>query len=98
MPQGYDGITLEYRLSGGARDVRDGKVRVEITFYTASKNYTPPSAQYAYVEILPIEITVEWSDLKFTYSGAFYSPSAKTPPSVKFMLYGVNTCYFHQIV
>ncbi len=78
MPCGIDGSLLEYKFSTAARDVGDGRVKVEIIFSTQSNNYKPPENMYAYVEILPIVINVVWSDFEFTYDGSAYAPSASS--------------------
>ncbi len=76
MPVGIDGIPLSFRFSKGARDVYEGKVLVDITFFTESKNYNVPDALCAYVQVKPLGITVEWNSLEFVYDKTEHVPMA----------------------
>lgn len=76
MPTGIDGISLEYRFSGGAVHVSEGKVCVEVSFLSESKNYNIPESIYAYVEILPLGISAVWQHTEFTYNGNSHAPTA----------------------
>ena len=76
MPVGLDGIALEYSFSRSATHVVEGRVRVEITFKTQSKNYIAPDLITRYVEILPQNIVVKWKNIKFYYTGAALVPTA----------------------
>lgn len=76
MPIGIDGIALEYSFSSFATHVSDGHVRVEVVFATKSTNYTVPKTLIRYVEITPREITVQWKNVEFRYTGAPLLPSA----------------------
>lgn len=76
MPVGVDGIPLSYSFDRGASRVCDGRVAVTVTFFTVSTNYNAPSPLTVYVEILPCEICVTWSDLEFVYDTYPHSPTA----------------------
>lgn len=76
MPVGADGIALEYRFSKGATHVSDGKVTVEISFFSNSRNYNLPGCVYADVEILPMGISATWQHTEFTYNGYSHAPTA----------------------
>lgn len=76
MPVGIDGVSLEYKFSTGVKHVSEGRVEVEISFFTDSKNYTVPEKISAFVEITPLGILVEWSDLSFVYDTLSHAPSA----------------------
>ncbi|MBQ1260942.1 MAG: uL15 family ribosomal protein, partial [Clostridia bacterium] len=78
MPVGADGIALSYTFIGGAVNV-DGANTVEVKFSTESKNYFTPDSIFIAVNILPMEIEVEWSQGEFTYDGAYHLPSAISP-------------------
>ena len=76
MPVGIDGIILEYVMSGGAKDVIDGKTLVTVSFKSESNNYNLPESINAYVTIFPKEITVSWRGLFVTYNGTYLAPVA----------------------
>lgn len=76
MPQGADGIFLEYKFDRGVKNVSEGKVEVNIIFSTKSKNYNIPSTISAYVELLPLGIAVTWNNFEFVYDTASHAPSA----------------------
>ncbi len=76
MPTGLDGISLQYRFVGGALHVADGRVKTRLEFYTESKNYSAPEPIYAYVEILPKEISVTWGSSEFIYDTLLHLPDA----------------------
>ena len=76
MPAGIDGSVPKYTFERGAVHVSEGRVLVKIDFFTESKNYNPPKTLFAYVEILPMEISVLWENTEFIYSTATCRPSA----------------------
>lgn len=76
MPVGIDGESLHYRFIGGATHVSDGKVKVEIAFYTNSKNYNLPASMFAYVEIMPLGISAVWNYFEFSYDTSAHAPTA----------------------
>ncbi len=78
LPCGADGSRPVYELFGGAVNVAEGKVRVEIRYFSHSKNYKAPKTQYAYVEILPMPISVVWENLVMTYNGGAQAPVASS--------------------
>lgn len=76
LPTGLDGIGLEYSFSGGAKNVSEGRVAVEVSFKTESKNYNVPESVIAYVEIEPVGIYVSWENEVFVYNTYTSCPSA----------------------
>lgn len=78
IPNGIDGSVAEYKFTQGVRGVKEGKVKVEVIFTTDSKNYNAPANIFAYVEILPVQISVDWSDFEFVYDGESHVPTAKS--------------------
>lgn len=90
MPVGVDGIALRYKFSGGATHVNDGRVCVDITFDTESENYILPQKTVAYVEILPLGITVEWGSTDFVYNSSLQIPTARSSVAAVTVL-GANT-------
>ncbi len=76
MPVGIDGISLGYKFSTGVTHVSEGAVCVEILFFTESKNYKAPDTVCAFVNILPMGISVEWENLSFVYDSFAHVPSA----------------------
>ncbi len=75
MPIGKDGIALEYEISRGVVHVSDSGA-VSVTYSTKSKNYKPPVPEVYTVEIIPMEISVTWSGVEYTYDGISYAPVA----------------------
>ncbi len=76
MPMGIDGKVLEYRFSGGALNVNDGSVNVEIIFSSKSENYNAPPSQFATVQVMPMELLITWSGLEFVYDMEPHTPTA----------------------
>ena len=76
MPIGYDGSRPTFTFSMGVMHVSDGASIVKITFKEGSKNYKTPDDMVAYVEILPLRITVEWLDEDFVYDEKVKCPVA----------------------
>ncbi len=76
MPRGVDGTVLEYEFESGALNVSEGKCAINIHYSTESKNYNVPESSVAYVELLPLGITVSWSNFEFTYDTAIHVPNA----------------------
>ncbi len=76
VPVGYDGSSPTFTFDKGALHVSDGRVKVEIRFESVSPNYLSPEVQYAYVEVKPLGIYVEWADSTIIYSGALSYPLA----------------------
>ncbi len=76
MPKGKDGSVLEYSFSGGAVNVLDGTVKVEIRFTTKSANYEAPGSEYAFVTVKPKYVTVNWGKTEFVYNTLDQLPSA----------------------
>ena len=76
MPIGIDGIPLTYELSRGPVNVSDGRVSVELRFYSASPNYVAPDSIYATVSIIPREVVVLWQDILAVYDGEYHAPIA----------------------
>ncbi len=78
LPVGFDGVRLEYRFSGGAIHVGEGKTPVEVSFHTESKNYNTPGSITVYVEVKPLPISVLWEEADFTYNGGSQVPRASS--------------------
>ncbi len=79
MPQGMDGIPLVYSFSCGAKNVKDGKVEVTVTFATDSKNYIAPAPIVVTVTVVPKGIYVIWTSDTFVYDGTAHAPKAESP-------------------
>ncbi len=78
LPVGADGIALGYRFLSGATHVSEGRTKVEIAYFTESKNYNLPENTFAYVEVVPLGITVLWEGLSHTYDASEKSPVASS--------------------
>lgn len=76
MPVGIDGERLEYKFSTGVLHVSEGRVEVEVLFFTESKNYAVPESVSVFVEITPLGIRVEWENLSFVYDTLSHAPNA----------------------
>lgn len=74
MPEGEDGITLEYNFLSGVTHVDEGSVDVVVSFSTSSKNYNVPENMRASVKILPRGINVIWGETALEYNGGIVAP------------------------
>lgn len=74
MPEGEDGITLEYSFLSGVTHVDEGSVDIVISFSTSSKNYNVPENMRASVKILPRGINVIWGETELEYNGGIVAP------------------------
>jgi hypothetical protein len=59
---------------GGGTDV--GVYRLTVRYSTDSDNYLAPSDVTVYLEVLPLEVEVDWLGSSFVYSGGINIPSA----------------------
>ena len=76
LPVGLDGVRLTVSFSDTVTHVSEGRREITALFSTASENYLTPPPVTVTVAITPAPVTVEWSELTFTYDGAPHSPSA----------------------
>ncbi len=74
LPMGKDGICLQANTVSGGMNV--GKYEITLNFQTESQNYILPENQKAVLEIIPMEVTVEWENTVFVYDGGKKVPSA----------------------
>lgn len=71
---GLDGIPLGVKAVGGGINV--GEYEVFIEFSTDSVDYLTPESRVVSLNILPLEASVNWSDISFVYDGKSKIPSA----------------------
>ena len=71
---GLDGIPLGVKAVGGGTNV--GEYEVFIEFSTESADYLTPESRVVLLKILPLEVSVNWSNLSFVYDGKSKIPSA----------------------
>ena len=90
-PSGKDGSTLTFEFSRGVSEVAEGRVKVRITFFGASKNYNTPEPIYSFVTVTPKPVEIEWGNLSFVYNGSKIAPTAFSEQfSVSISGFGVN--------
>ncbi len=78
---GKDGKELLMSLRGGG--VNAGRYTVSLEFTSQSLNYNTPPTLYRTLDITPLEVVCEYSNLEFIYDGSVKAPSAAA--------YGVNS-------
>ncbi len=66
LPEGLDGITLEYAVESVTEA---GKYKLTVTFTTASPNYNAPGSIQVDFEITSRVVEITWSADNFTYNG-----------------------------
>ncbi len=80
-----NGVTVSF--SEGAKNVSDGLVTVDATFSTSDVNYNTPNSMSATVRIVAKELTINWSNLEYTYDHQSHKPTATASG-----LIGNDTC------
>ena len=76
LPVGKDGSTLEYSFSGGAVDAGSSPYAITVYYKSTSKNYNTPDPLTVYIDIIPMSISVDWTELLFVYDKTPHLPRA----------------------